>query len=100
MTSATEKMSFLEQQREHLRVLLSALDKQASDLGQEAAIEKDVDKRLGGEQLREGIKQVRSTTPFEEIRREEGGPTSKESGASGSWMPWGWGAKDGQGKGA
>ena len=96
MTSATEKMSFLEQQREHLRVLLSALDKQASDLGQEAAIEKDVDKRMAGAQLGEGLKEVRSTTPFEEIRREEGGPSS-QAGTSGSWMPWGWGAREGQG---
>ena len=96
MTSTTEKMTFLTQQREHLRVLLSALDKQASDLGQEAAIEKDVDRRLTGAQLGEGLKQVRSTTPFEEIGRDEGGPEGKV-GAAGSWIPWGWGSKEAQG---
>lgn len=98
MTSAKEKMSYLEQQREHLRVLLSALDKQASDLGHEAAIEKDVDKRMAGVQLGEGVREARSATPFEEIGREEGGPSHKEAGSAGSWMPsWGWGGKDGQG---
>lgn len=94
ITSTTEKMSFLERQREHLRVLLSALDRQASELGQEAAIERDVDQRVAGVQKGGGVKEVRSTTPFEEIRRDEGGPTNRESGAAGSWMPWGWGAKD------
>ena len=96
MTSTTEKMSFLTQQREHLRVLISALDKQASDLGQEAAIEKDVDRKLAGAQLGEGLKQVRSTTPFEEIGRDEGVPEGKV-GAAGSWVPWNWGSKEGQG---
>ena len=92
MTSTTEKMTFLTQQREHIRVLLSALDRQASDLGQEAAIEKDVDRRLTGVQLGEGLKQARSTTPFEEIGRDEGGPDGKD-GSAGSWAPWSWGSK-------
>ena len=47
-----------------------------------------------GAQLGEGLKQTRSTTPFEEIRREEGGPV----GAAGGWIPWGWGKGGEQGQ--
>jgi len=98
MTSTAEKMSFLTQKREQLRVLLTALDKQASDLGQEASIEKDVDNRANmGAQMGEGLKQTRSVTPFEEIQKEEGGPEERGGGVGG-WVPWGWGTKDGQGK--
>ena len=87
MTSNTEKMTFLSMQRERLKVLLSALDKEASDLGTEVAIEKDVDRRMAGEQLGEGLKKSKSEAEFEEIGKEDLG-TDK-----GSWMPWGWGSK-------
>ena len=91
MTSPSEKMTFLSTQRERLRVLLSALDKEASDLGTEAAIERDVDKRMTGAQLGEGLRKSKSEAEFEEI----GGDDLKgEDGkAAGSWIPWGWGAK-------
>ena len=93
MTSASEKMNFLSTQRERLRVLLTALDKQASDLGTEAAIERDVDKRLAGEQLgvgvSESLKKSKSEAEFEEIRSDEPG---NEQGKAGNWMPWGWGS--------
>lgn len=95
MTTTAEKMSFLSTQRERLRVLLSALDKEASDLGTEAAIERDVDQRMLGAQLGEGLRKSRSEAEFEEIGREDvvtGAGTGGGRGADrSSWLPWGWG---------
>lgn len=96
MTSASEKISFLSTQREKLTVLLSALDKEASQLGPEMAIEKDVDKRMGGAQLSEGLhaglgdalKKSKSEAEFDEIRKDEVTGNGKAS----SWI-WGWGGK-------
>ena len=94
MTSTSEKMTFLSTQRERLRVLLSALDKEASDLGTEAAIERDVDRRLAGAQLGEGLRKSKSEAEFEEVRAEGPGmEQGKAKGGGGSWMPWGWSGK-------
>lgn len=94
MTSAAEKMTFVETQRERLRVLLSALDKEASNISVEEQIEKDVDRRLGVEKVGEGMARSKSEVSFEAIEREE---AKKEEGGTGtgggSWMPWAWGAK-------
>lgn len=92
LTSASEKITFLSTQRERLRVLLSALDKEASDLGPEAAIENDVDKRMAGEQLGEGLRKSRSEAEFEEIGNDDLKGEGAKAQASG-WMPWAWGAK-------
>ena len=92
MTSASEKMTFLSTQRERLRVLLSALDKEASHLGPEVAIEKDVDKRMAGAQLGEHLRKSRSEAEFEEIGNEDLKGEGAKAQAS-SWMPWAWGAK-------
>ena len=94
MTSASEKMTFLETQRERLRALLSALDKEASNLSSEDPIEKDVDRRLGVEKAGEQLGRSKSEASFEAIDREE--VRKEEVGASTggvSWMPWVWGAK-------
>ena len=95
MTSASEKMTFLATQREKLRILLGALDKEASDLGTEVAIERDVDKRMTGAQLGEGLgeglKKSKSEAEFEEIGSDEPGTVQGKGKAGGSWMPWGWG---------
>ena len=98
MTSPTEKMTFIATQREKLRVLLSALDREASDLGTEAAIERDVDRRVAGAQLGvgsgEGLKKSKSEAEFEEIGTEGPGvEQGKMKGGAGSWMPWGWSGK-------
>ncbi|KAL6718419.1 hypothetical protein ACLMJK_004508 [Lecanora helva] len=95
MTSATEKMDFLSTQRERLKVLLSALDKEAGELGTEHAIEKDVESRMMG--TRDGLRKSKSEAEFEEIGKEEfkgekGKESSKTNGASGGWLSsWGWG---------
>ncbi|SLM35479.1 TB2/DP1/HVA22-related protein [Lasallia pustulata] len=98
MTSAAEKMSFLETQRERLRVLLSALDKEASNLSVEQQVEKDVDRRLGVERAGEGMARSKSEADFEAIDREEAKKEEGGAGDGGSWMPWAWGAKQGEGK--
>lgn len=93
MTSASEKMTFLETQRERLKVLLSALDKEADDLGPEAAIERDVEKRLTGEQLGEGLRKSKSEAEFEEIGNEDLKGEKEGKAASSGYRLWGWGAK-------
>ena len=46
LTSTKEKMTFLATRREHLKVLLTALEKQADELSQDEMIERDVESRL------------------------------------------------------
>ena len=93
MTSTTEKMTFLSAQREKLRVLLGALDKEASDLGTEAAIEKDVEKRLAGEQLGDKLRKNKSELEFEQIGKEDlKGQKEGKSVQGGSWFG-SWGSK-------
>ena len=92
MTSASEKITFLSTQREKLRVLLSAIDKEADTIGPEATIERDVDRRMAGEQLGESLRKSRSEAEFEEIGNEDlKGEKVKPQGSG--WMPWAWGAK-------
>lgn len=93
MTSTSEKMTFLSAQREKLRVLLSALDKEANDLGTEAAIEKDVEKRMAGQQLGEGLRKSRSEAEFEEIGEEELKGDRDGKAPAGGWMLWNWSPK-------
>ena len=100
-----EKMTFLATQSEKLRVLLSALDKEASELGNqqgtasEEAIRRDVERRLGDDHAYgEGLRKRGSEFEFDTIDREEAPGTVKTSKAGGgsSWMPWGWGAEPGR----
>ena len=116
LTSTAEKMSFVATQRERLKVLLTALDKQADELSQDEMIERDVETRLraaGAAALPstdEGLRKSKSEAEFEAIEREEWGSerTTTERGehqippansrsatsAGGSWIPWGiWGAQ-------
>ena len=92
MTSASDKMTFLSTQREKLRVLLSALDKEADGLGPEAAIERDVEKRMTGDQLGEGLRKSKSEAEFEEIGSDDLNGEGARARASG-WMPWTWAGK-------
>ena len=91
MTSNAEKMTFLSTQRERLRILLTALDKEASEISQEEMIERDVDRRLasGMDGASEHSGKSRSGTPFERIERDE----AEEKASGGSWMPWNYFAK-------
>ena len=103
--SNDEKMTFLATQREKLRVLLSALDREASELGNqggpasEDAIRRDVERRLGDDlAYGEGLRKRGSESEFDTIDRDEA-PRSAKAGKAGggsSWIPWGWGAEAGK----
>ena len=98
ITGTTEKMTFLAQQREKLRVLLSALDKEAQHLETEDGIERDVSMRLGEEKRMGGdLTKSRSEAEFDTIDRDEAsgqsGSGNKNAASEGGWMGWVWGAK-------
>lgn len=96
ITSTAGKITFLSTQREKLRVLLAALDKEANGLD----IERDVDRRLGGggQAATNMFQRSRSEAEFDNIdKAEASGQTFPKKTASGSWMPWGWGAIADQG---
>ncbi|KAI9820223.1 MAG: hypothetical protein M1827_005845 [Pycnora praestabilis] len=99
-----EKMSYISTQRERLRVLLQALDKEASYLtggatrGDVVMDGVQVPGRLtphirGGE---EGLRKSKSELEFETVEHEEtteDKDTKKGPVAAGGWMPWNWNAK-------
>ena len=99
ITGTAEKMTFLSQQREKLRVLLSALDKEAQHLKTEDEIQRDVNMRLAGVEKNVGrdLSKSRSETEFEAIDREEvsgqQGSAVKSEGGEWGWMDWAWGSK-------
>lgn len=121
LTSTKEKMTFLATKREHLQVLLTAVEKQVDELSQDEMIERDVDSRLRAAgaatpaSFDEGLRKSKSEAEFEAIEREEwgseraamergGGQKSGNTGSSpshpsstsagGSWIPWGiWGGQ-------
>lgn len=89
MTSRAEKMTFLETQKERLRTLLTALDKEAEGIQNEEMIEEDVDRRMSGmESSHEGLAKSRSGTPFERIEKDEaeGKAASGEGGCRGTTL--------------
>lgn len=90
ITDNAEKMTFIATQREKLRMLLSALEKEASDLSNEEVIQKDVERRLG-EVQGEDMKKSRSEAEFDTIDDQEELGTEKPSKtAAAGWMPWNW----------
>ncbi|KAL8742204.1 MAG: hypothetical protein Q9190_005282 [Brigantiaea leucoxantha] len=94
ITDNAEKMTFLSTQREKLRVLLTALDREASDLSNEEMIQKDVERRLGEGIQDSGLRKSRSEAEFDTIDDEEELETGKVGeAAGGGWMPWNWGTR-------
>lgn len=89
ITTTAAKLNFLSTQREKLRVLLSALENEASGL----EIERDVEKRMGDDApvAKGGLQKSKSEAEFDTIDRDEASGQTPKSG--GSWMPWAWGAK-------
>lgn len=89
MTSHAEKMSFLSIQRERLCMLLTVLDKEASDLSTDEIIEQDVQRRMGDVKGlgggHENLTKSRSGTPFERIEKDE---AEEKVASGGSWSPW------------
>ena len=90
ITDNAEKMTFIATQRERLRVLLTALDKEASDLSNDEMIQKDIERRLG-EMPTDNLKKSRSEADFDTIDdQEEIGSEKQGKTAAGGWMPWNW----------
>ena len=93
ITDSAEKMTFLATQRERLRLLLTALDKEASDLSNEEMIQKDVERRIGEGSHGDHLKKSRSEADFDTIDDEEELGSEKVGKATtGGWMPWNWGS--------
>ncbi|KAL8637128.1 MAG: hypothetical protein Q9228_005568 [Teloschistes exilis] len=93
ITNSGEKMTFLSTQRERLRVLLTALDREASELSNEEMIQQDVQRRLGGGSHEENMTKSRSEAEFDTIDdKEELGSEKLGKTAAGGWMPWNWGS--------
>ena len=90
ITSTTAKIHFLSTQREKLRVLLSALDKEASGL----EIERELERRMGAG-ASGGLQKSKSEAEFDNIDRAEVPGQTSQSG--GTWMPWSRGAKSNTG---
>lgn len=93
ITDNADKMTFLATQRERLRMLLTVLDKEASDLSNEEMIQEDVNRRLGEGLQNENLKKSRSEADFDTIDdKEDLGSEKVGTNAAGGWMPWNWGA--------
>ncbi|MCJ1321872.1 hypothetical protein MMC15_007217 [Xylographa vitiligo] len=91
ITTTAAKVHFLSTQREKLRVLLSALDREANGL----EIERDVQRRMGGGQTPAGgLQKSKSEAEFDTIdEAEASGSTSPKNASGGGWIPWSWGTK-------
>lgn len=116
----TARMSYLQAQRERLNIVLSALDREASQLQSDGGQDFN---SLSGERLStrsmseqsglsglSGLTKSRSDADFEKLEAESGAEEEMEDGTSvrrrvadpsaggstagGSWMPWGWGGSN------
>ncbi|PMD22847.1 hypothetical protein NA56DRAFT_569404 [Hyaloscypha hepaticicola] len=112
-----ERLTFITAQRERLSILLSALDKEASNLESTSGFKQRVssmafDGSSGSEEelaagtvkrpksAMSGLSTRRSEADFENIDAESGTEEAENTRrrvtrgqSSGSWMPWSWGAK-------
>ncbi len=89
LTSTADKMTFLATQRERLRILLTALDKEATGLEKDERIQRDVDRRLSApEPSEDGLKKSKSEAEFETVEKEDWNGERSDGGV-GNWMPWG-----------
>jgi len=108
-----DRMSFITAQRERLSILLSALDKEASNLKSQDAAQKAGPQAVSNMFFDEtddkqtlprpasalsGMSKSRSELDFEKIEKdeegaEEVGKPALDRQTSGSWLPWSWGAK-------
>ncbi|KAL8868714.1 MAG: hypothetical protein Q9174_004807 [Haloplaca sp. 1 TL-2023] len=92
ITDNVEKMTFLATQREKLRMLLTALDKEAKDISNEEMILQDVERRLEPGNRGDDLKKSRSEADFDTIDdKEELGSVKVGNTAGSGWMPWNWG---------
>lgn len=110
-----DRISFIAEQRERLYVLMSALDKEARNLGTTIPSPVPSMGSMGSPDLDgasdeigdvnrpasvlSGLSKSRSEVDFEKIDSSEAGetetirPVAGNRSASGSWLPWAWGSK-------
>lgn len=98
---ASAKMSFIAAQRERLAVLMSALDKEASQLQQTAAADGDSAGTVGGlDAASAPLTKSRSEADFEKLDAESGAEedshelrkrTPGVGGQAAGWVSWAWG---------
>ena len=96
LNSTADKMNFLSQQREKLKVVLSALDKEASGLAVDDGIKRDVAARMGDASAHgsgEPLQKSKSEVDFDRIEKDEVGGGESKVVSGGSWNPWTWGSK-------
>ena len=95
------RISFIAAQRERLGILLSALDREATELQGEEAQKTATE----AESAASGLNKSRSEPDFVKLEAESGaedvngsetmrkrGPATSVSGSGGGWMPWSWGS--------
>ncbi|KAI9828033.1 MAG: hypothetical protein M1832_003560 [Thelocarpon impressellum] len=91
--SAEERMSYISTQRERLRVLISALDKEATNISTTASAPVLPATVLStGDDMGGPLKKTRSESEFERVEREDVGGEESRAPAGG-WMPWNWAGK-------
>lgn len=101
---AAARMTYLHAQRERLNSVLSALDREATQIQSEAVEGMSTRSMSQGSGL-SGLAKSRSEADFEKLEAESGAEEEMEDGATirrrggspsaaagGSWMPWGWGS--------
>lgn len=82
--SNEERMTYVSTQRERLRVLLQAFDKEAFNLAGAGSA-------MAREKSSDGLAKSRSEADFDKIEKEEvSGDSRAGKPAQGSWMPWNW----------
>ncbi|KAB5566279.1 TB2/DP1, HVA22 family-domain-containing protein [Coniochaeta sp. 2T2.1] len=110
---ASAKMSFISAQRERLALLMTALDKEASQLQNEAAADKSRDSSgVGLDGTGAPLTKSRSEADFEKLEAESGeeedaaaaaGARRRTPGVAGQaagWVSWAWGGGGGAAEGA
>jgi receptor expression-enhancing protein 1/2/3/4 len=97
-----EKLSYISAQRDRLRTLMSAFDREASSIATSSkagsadrGIEADVDRRMREMDQSDGLRKSKSELEFESVDHDVGTVRQGQADPSqgGSWMPWGWGAR-------
>lgn len=86
LDSNAERMTYVSTQRERLRVLLQAFDREAYNLASAPDTSSMTREKSHG-----GLSKSRSEADFDKIEKEEAAPGDKPISPQGSWMPWGWG---------
>lgn len=87
LTDAREQASFLTMQREKLRILLGALDKQATELEAGGAAHGPSSPASPGPSA-DPLHRTKSETGFERIDRDLASPSAAKDSSSGGWLGW------------